>query len=453
MDEIDKKQHRHLNLLLKSLFGKKAFEPNTFEAAKRLGLRYLHHEIRLHDSRSMLLTQHGLDTLRDIDQILRHCPLSDHAEQADVSNALRSVLANLLSQQQMPDDAQELVSLLKAEIEGMCHQYWYVIPVNGLELKGVDSVQLGGLKIIQPSLNALASLGVTLSEELNTIEHLGRAPCIVGNVYGTEKYTKREFRFRADLAVGVVAAVAAVSYQDGAAPFRITIEMSPDSARASARYIFWHDGKTSVTHVRGWTEHQTLLIDKEMAEYLQTGPYIQHALSLATREDLSLLEKSIMRALFWFSDAQRDTVRTMQLVKFWSCAEVIFSGDKDAITKTVSEGVAGMIVFGGFNFKTVEEYADLVRALKNMYDKRSEAVHGAKHDHVTWRDTASLSQWTAYMLLGVIAQVVENGYTKPSEITLETRRLAKVMARSNEIKKAPSRIKAAANPDGSLTQE
>ena len=139
-----------------------------------------------------------------------------------------------------------------------------------------------------------------------------------------------------------------------------------------------------------------------------------------------------MRGLFWYSDAQRDTVTVIQLIKYWSCAEAIFSGNGQAITKSVSESVAGVLVFGGFNFKPVEEYDDIVRELIAIYAKRSKAVHDARHDHVTQRDIATLSQWTAYMLLDVLALVVESGYTAADQIKVPTQRLAGVMTRSRE---------------------
>ena len=91
-----------------------------------------------------------------------------------------------------------------------------------------------------------------------------------------------------------------------------------------------------------------------------------------------------------------------------------------------------MLVFGGFNFKPVHEYGDVVRELTAMYAKRSKAVHDARHDHVTRRDTETLSQWTAYMLLGVLALAVEQGYSASDEIKAQTQRLAAVMVRARE---------------------
>ena len=447
MTGLDKKQHRTIDYYLRMLFGGKSFEPFTFEAARKLGPRYLSRELRLSAGRSVLLSDQGLTALRAIDRILQASNHFQNVELSDISTVLREVIVRLLADSLMPENSLELVSLIEARVDEMRHRYWFAVPVNGLEFDGIDAVQLGDLKLVKPREEDLADLGATLSDKLDTAEQLGARPCLVGNVYGTEAYAKRQFQFRAELAIGVVAVVAAMGYEAGAAPFRIVLEMSPDGARSGARYVFWHEDKPDVTHVYGWSERQTLRLGSEMADYLKTAPHVQHALKLAQRDDLSLLEEAIVRGLFWYSDAQRDTATVMQLVKYWSCAEAIFSGDGQAITKTVSEGVAGVLVFGGFNFKPVHEYGDVVRELTAMYAKRSKAVHDARHDHVTRRDIETLSQWTAYMLLGVLALAVEQGYSASDQIKAQTQRLAAVMTRARE-RVETARADATSSSDG-----
>lgn len=443
---IDKKQYRTIDYHLQVLFSAKSFEPLTIEAARQAGLQYLARELRLRTGRSLMLTDQGLARLRAIDQVLQASDKYTHVEPTDISNALRQVLVDLLSDALMPDDSHELVALIEARLDRIRHRYWFAVPVNGIELDGIETVQLGGLKLRKLNTETLTALGATLSDKLDTATQLGKGPCLVGSVYGTEAYAKRKFRFSAELAIGVISAVAAMSYEAGATPFRITLEMSPEGARAAARYVFWHEEKPDITHVHGWSQHQTLRLGQEMADYLQATPYLQHALALTQRDDLTLLEQAIVRGLFWYSDAQHDTVAVMQLIKYWSCAEAIFSGDEEAITKSVSEGVAGVLVFGGFNFKPVEEYHNIVRELTTIYAKRSEAVHDARHDHVIQRDIATLSQWTAYMLLGVLALVVERGYTAADQIKVQTQRLAGVMAKSRE--RAKMTGSEAISPDG-----
>lgn len=426
MAVIAAKQHRKLNHLLQAMFSVKSFEPDSIDAARRLGLKYLHHELRLNNGRTVLLTDRGLRTLEEIDGILRAANLAEHAQLWDFSNALRQTLTDLLSEGKMPDDSHELISLVRDRVERMRHRYWYVVPVNGIELKSIDRVQLDEMMLIKPTEEELERLGAKPGEDFKISDALGRAPCLIGSVYGTESYAKREFRFRADMTIGVVAAVAAASYERGSVPFRITLEMTASGAHAVARYAHWNDDNPSITWVRDWSEHQLLKIDRDMADYLESSPYIQHAFGLANRNDLSPLEETLVRAFFWFSDAQRDTVPVMQLIKFWSCAEGFFSERGVDITKSVSEGVASVLVFG-VNFKSPEEYKATVSELAEMYALRSKAVHGAHHDHVTRADITRLSQYTAWMLLGIAGLIAENGYTRPEEVRSQAERLARRM--------------------------
>lgn len=425
MASIDGKQHRTLALLLKALFGPRSFEPESIEAARRLGMDYLKHEVRLNDGRHLLLTDHGLAAVGEIDALLRQTDFGDGAEPWDISNAFRAVLSQRLSEDTPIEDPAELMPAVEAELKRMRRTYWFIAPVNGIEFAGIDQVRLGEMQLIKPSRHALEALGAKPSEDFGVEEMIGRAPCLVGKVFGTESFAKRAFEFRANIAIGVLAAVAAASYERGSTPFRITLEISAAGARAAARYAFWAEERPSVNWVRDISGHQPLVIDARMAEYLESVPYVRHALSLADGRPLSELEQALVRGLFWFSDAQRDTVPVMQLIKYWSCAEGFFS-EKDAITKTVSEGVVSVLVFG-VSLKTPKEFKPTVNRLTGLYDLRSSAVHGALHDHVSAEDIVTLSKFTGWMLLGIASLIAEAGYTELEQLRRETKRLANLM--------------------------
>jgi len=106
------------------LFGAKSFEPLTIQAVKQAGPQYLIRELRLRTGRSLMLTNSGLTSLRAIDQVLQASDKYVHAEPADVSNVLRQVLVDLLSDALMPDDSHELVALIEARLDRMRHRYW-----------------------------------------------------------------------------------------------------------------------------------------------------------------------------------------------------------------------------------------------------------------------------------------------------------------------------------------
>lgn len=423
------KQLRTVDYQCRLLFGAKGFEPTTLEAAKRLGQEYLWHEFRLPGHRSVLLTAQGRAAFEAICAELKSVELVAFTEPHDATNALRAVIGELLAEGQMPENATELVGLVTAHLQASCQTFWQVVPVHGLELEGVASIPLGCVTLEQPTIQRLEQRGAKFSGTSTLEDMIGPGPCLVGSVYGSEAFARREFKFRTEVVIGVLSAVAAVCFQDGATPFRITTESRAAGVRAARRGLSWQAEDPGVSWSRTVMEHQNLRIDAEMAAFLQQAPYVAHALALAARSDLSELERALIRGLFWFADAQQDTLRVMQLVKYWSCAEVIFSGDGTGITKAVSEGVAAVLV-GGVQQEPPERYKSLVSELVTLYELRCKAVHDARHDHVSFQDVASLSRWTAWMLLGVAGLVREQGYTGAEEVRQQAVRLAGVYKRA-----------------------
>jgi hypothetical protein len=415
MAVLDRKQLRTLEYLLRQLYAPASFHRVSVETVREKGFGLLQYELELRGGRTLYLSQRGFDTLREIVAILVKAQLVPCVEPDDVFVATRRVIGDLLADGLQPD-ATELPTLTQSALEGLRDTYWFAVPVNGLELKDMDRLVLGDLTLVNPTATALEEFGAVLSDAEDIAQSLGRFPCLIGRAFGSEPFAQQAFRSRADLSIGVVAVLAAAMLDRGAVPFRVTLGMTSSGSPGVARYARWSDHRSTVTWFRGWMEHPPIPIDRRIADHIETDPYLQHALRLGARDDLSELEQSLVRALFWFADAQSDTVAVMQLVKFWSCAEVIFASEREHITKSVSEGVAGAIVFCGFDFGADDAYDDLRRQLTALYGKRSKAVHGARHDHVTKGDISRLSKWSARMLHGVIALVVHHGWTTTQQV-------------------------------------
>lgn len=424
---LSHKQLRTLKHHLSTLFGRKGVEPYSFQAAKRLGGKHLWHELRLSDSRIALLTDAGLAAFDAISALLRSAQLVAFTEPADSIGSFRAVLCDFLSEGTVPSSAEELIQLVTSKLEASRRTYWQAVPVNGLTLE-VVTVHLGCLTLERPCEESLELRGAKLGDT-SIGEMIGNGPCLVGSVYGSEAFAIREFNFRVEVVIGVLAVVASVCFSDGANPFRITAETRFAGMRAARRRMSWDDESQGVRFSRAFMDHQDFNVDEEVASFLEGTPYVKHALSLAASTHLSELEEALLRGIFWFSDAQQDTLRVMQLVKYWSCAEVIFSGEGTGITKAVSEGVAAILV-GAVQQEQPENFKEIVARLVALYELRCDAVHDARHEHVAYRDVATLSSWTAWMLLGVAGLIREQGYTDTDEVRLQSRRLAGVFSKS-----------------------
>lgn len=236
--KIGKKNIRRIDYLLPCLFGKNAFESASIKYFRKYDMQYFAREVRLTSGHALVLTDKGIAALREIGGVLKDSGIFLKVEPSDISSALREVFRELLSNSLRPDDADELIELVRLRLDEKKKNYWFAVPVNGLDLDGVESVRLGDLTLRAGTPEVLYSLGAKLSEKMDTAKQLGKRPCLFGCVFGTEAYAKRIFGFRAGLAIGIVSTLAAMSYEAGAAPFRITLEMTPDGARAAARYVF-----------------------------------------------------------------------------------------------------------------------------------------------------------------------------------------------------------------------
>ncbi|URI05922.1 HEPN domain-containing protein [Aquincola tertiaricarbonis] len=155
---------------------------------------------------------------------------------------------------------------------------------------------------------------------------------------------------------------------------------------------------------------------------IQWTSVVGTAMRIFESEARTALEESIARGFHWFADAHRDPVPVMQFVKYWSCIETFFAIDQDDITRSLSIGVAAVLVFGGYEFVAREQYGSLKKRVAALYAMRSQAVHRASRNHIAERDVGELSRYAAQLLINMVS-FVEDGYREPGEIKQHCLRL------------------------------
>lgn len=414
---------RKIEYQLRVLAKDAAYSADTLEEARRLGDEYLKRLIRLNDGGSVLLSDVGMSALQTVCEILNSAELVPKTKRTDAVVAFRKLHKEWLSRKETLLDGEDLVSKLSGILEESRDNFWHVVPMHGVELHDVSSLDLECLTLMPASKEALELHGAVLDGSFSAEAMLGSGPCLFGSAYGSEGFARQEFKFRTEYVTGVVAAVGAVCYRDGAMPFRITSEVTVTGARAAARGASWRDNRRSIVWRRNVLEHQSLVIDRSLASFIESTGYVRCALGLVTKSDSSDLEQALIRGIFWFSDAQRDGTPVMQLVKYWSCAEAVFSVKGEAITKSVCEGVAAILV-SGVRAEPSSNYSSVLARLNDLYELRSRAVHDARHDHVAYEDVATLSRWMGWVLLGVAGLIHEKGYTSVRQVQEQSTRLA-----------------------------
>lgn len=417
MPALTKKQYCIIDVALKRLHGVKSFLVQK-SMKDFVGVNFLLRELHLTDNRTALLTDVGLAHMQMIVATLDKADFFDGlTDYSDIWNACWRVFEDLLSKGVVTDNAVEFLKLVRERLDVDIGSHTYAVPLFGIEMEGIEEITLGSMKIVRPSISHLDTAGVNHAHAdlLSVIEATKQYLWLFGSAKGTPKVAERKFHGQAQLAAGMLAVYAASMFESGASAFRIGVIMSPEQAYGPARWISWDNNNLELTTHGKFIRAQQFKVNGELLDQFATASGFARAFKIFESEQRTELEEAITKGIYWYSDAHRDSVSVMKLIKYWSCVETFFSADKNGITKAVSTGLASVLVFGGYNFVPATEYGSLKRKITKLYSLRSRAVHGAAYEHVSERDASDLSQWVAWMLINMV-MFVERGYTKVAEI-------------------------------------
>lgn len=431
MTALTGKDKRTLMFAVKHLFSLK-----SLLVPKSIGdfptKNYFEHELRLTRNRSVFLTDSGDEHFQAVIDILDQADLFDGlANYSDIGNAWRGVFEKWLSDDQKPKHAEEVVQSIAALVTQEIDDHTFVVPLFGVELDGVDIFPLGAMTILRMSLDVFDSAGV--KHEHTDVPHLLELNkhylWLKGTARGTTHVAQQRFSELATLTVGMLAITVASMHEWGAHGFRIGIVMSPEAAVGRSAWFSWNERARSLTTHYAFPSGQPFpvntALENDGSDFIRI---ISRAFSIVQASKKTELEEAIARAIYWYSDAHRDPVLVMKLVKYWSCVEAFFSFDEEQITNAVSAGLASILVFGGFQFVPPSEHGAIKKQIVNLYGLRSRAVHRGSHQHTTERDVAQFSQWVAWMIINMI-ELAEQGYTTLKEVKEQTDRLDRLAKR------------------------
>lgn len=424
LTEPNKKTLRTIGYALDPLYGRKAWiSPKSIDDFKVSDplLRWLH----LDNGRSLLLSDAGLEWLKGIESAIASADILDGlANYADIANACRAVLVETLSQNLRPEDATEFIALVRKHLAPLIDNWTYAVPISGIELVEIESFALGSMEIV-PAKASCLDKRMVIHDHTNvekTIDVTKTRYWLVGTTRGTEAVSKEKFSAQAQLVVGMLAISAASMYDRGASSFRINVVMSPEEAYGRSAWFSWSEGDRSLTTTHKFRRSQDFRIDADLVNQFDASGIFERVFSLMQIEARTPLEDAIVKAIYWYSDAHREDVPVMKLIKYWSCVETFFSTTKEDITRSVSVGLATVLVFGGYRFVPSDEYANTKKRIAKLYDLRSRAVHRGLYRHVSDQDSACLSQWVAWMLINMVTFVL-HGYTQLEQIKAICERL------------------------------
>ena len=418
------KQARIIKRALAQLAGAKSFKP--IRSLDDFGDVPFGRELQLTDHRMVLLSDRAMEQVEMIvATTVEVDPFEGLADYADIWSASWKTLEELVSNGQMAESAEEWLNHISGRIKPQIQSRIVIVPFVGVELKGIDDLTLGSFKLLRPSTGHLETMGVDheWANVSKVIEgYRDRELWLQGCVRGTPRVVESRFRTLADLIAGLLAVAVGVLSKSGATRVFVSPNMSGHDSHGDATWFSW-DAETAnfTTHGSG-LRGVPFEIDSGLREQLYQASTFATAMKIFEAETRTPLEEAIARGFHWFADAHRDPTPVMQFVKYWSCIETFFSNDRDEITKSVSIGIAAVLVFGGYEFVPQSDYANVKRRAANLYALRSQAVHRASRTHVNERDVADLSRYAAQLLINMLS-FVERGYQSPGEIKQHCMRL------------------------------
>ena len=385
--------------------------------------------IQLSGHRMVQFTDTGFDEFKSIVSDIHSLRiLGQDAGYSDIWNATKRVIESLLSENQRPNDASELVQLVRERIEPKVLRRSFAVSAYGIHLDAHRPVKLGDFAVIPATEESLRSVGLPVEKEhlVKSIENLGHEPLIFGQASGTPAVAEAKFRSKAELLMGLLAVFVGANHEKGATGFRFGLRYSAETAHGRATYFSWTEGVEDAKVHMSLASGQLLELNKFEERLLDEGLF-QRVVQAIETESRNALEEAMVKALYWFWDAQRDAVPVMQFVKYWSCVETFFSTDS-SVVRSVSTGLATVLVAGGGDFFRPDEYVPLKRRITKLYAMRCRALHGASYQHVTSQDVADMSQWTAWMLV-TIASLLQRGYCSPEDVRVQTERLDAILTK------------------------
>jgi hypothetical protein len=201
MMSLTKKQLRTIDYAVNQLFGSKSFMAPALLKGQ-FGPDFLTRLLQLTNHRITLFTDTGLANMQKIVATIDEASMFNGlANYSDIWSACRSILENLLSQGKQLKDARELLESLRQVLDSEISNHTFVVPLFGIEMDGIESIPLGSMKVIRPSIAHLDSLGVKhdhadLKQIFDSAEY---CLWLIGSERGTLDVSLGKFRTHAEL--------------------------------------------------------------------------------------------------------------------------------------------------------------------------------------------------------------------------------------------------------------
>lgn len=414
------KQRRVVNIDVALLFAPAAFMKSfTIDDMKRLGPWHPKVDFK---GRTVFLSEKGVAARRRLHTTL--CRVAEPAlavSKHEIYSEIATSHARFIERELEPTGEEFFIDVAN-RLNAKVKNFQFLALIDGLELKDVSLLDLGSVRIQRSDRHLFDSINFEGGlDRPSVFEHFDGSLWLVANVAGSPDIAAEEFRYRASLTIGLIAIYGSLQYRGA---FRRTRACAIVPSRQDSRLftLRWEVGGADPSLSINWGHEQDLPVSAESVAYVNDQCFFRELAALPDCDRRNELQNAILTSVYWFADAYGDRNPTMQFVKLWSCMECFFSIEKDGVTELNAKGIAAVLTHAGYNVSSSAEYPRLKARLKNLYDLRSQAVHGGKVGHVEDQDLETFSQWIAWVIVSMMSLSVR-GYETLRRVHAEVSRL------------------------------
>lgn len=413
-DVLTKKQKRTIQRDIDLIYSIKGITfPKNMEELKEIGP--LSPRIKIND-REIYLSKPGLESLRRITNFIYESLIfKDLLSHDDIFRGTIDEIGFWASRNLIPE-GDEFIIPLNTRLAGMIDEYRYVCRVDGIRFDDIESISIGSRYIRKYDEEIISDVsGLNESIKKSITDEYKNSLVIIGTEKGSSSVSKEKFYQSAELSLSVLRLYSCSHYTHAMKKTNIRLINNCSNAYGPASSFGWNCSDKMIRFTRYFISEQELKIDKLSLSHWSEDCFFETITGLIDKCSRNELEESIVRALYWLGEAQKDKSNASAWVKLWSCIECFFTLNENKITEKNARGISSIILFGGYHHEKYRDYNTLKTTIKKFYKLRSKVVHHASYQHIDDMmliEFSFLVSWTVITM----ASLLKKGYTDLSQV-------------------------------------
>lgn len=339
-----------------------------------------------------------------------------------------------LKHTQKPVHEKEVKKILRAlMLEQTIHQFYRV--VDGIELKDMNSIVFGDVELFNFSKKNI--LEIKKFRQYNNLngfydksvepfikKHFLNKTCIRTIGKGDETKANETAIKKIKEVISILRFIVCILVHEKVYQNIVKINLLAESYNTSENTFRINIANQGISLTYGTSRKplQKLPFNPEMITNLKEYYFFNDWISILSKQTKTKLEEAILTAIYWIGEAQNDFNYEIAFIKYWTALETLFTIKNEGITKSLSEGVATMLAFGGYRFIETTDVKKIFKDVTKLYDRRSDIIHRGAYGKVTpieLSDICKYATWCVLTCFGLRTQ----GYETLEQIRKETKRL------------------------------